>query len=134
MSERCPRCDRKPGTEWRLLGSPEYCLHFADCLQLPNTNWGDHSASADCVKHAVDWRQRALDAERERDRALTAARELREALEKARNVAWNGPPEPVWSKCRETLNVWRARMEIETRSTLNDTAWLTDGGDGNGNA
>jgi DNA repair exonuclease SbcCD ATPase subunit len=65
----------------------------------------------------------------ERDRALTAARELREALKKARDVAWNGPPEPVGSKCRETLNVWRARMEIETRSTLNDTAWLTDGGD-----
>jgi hypothetical protein len=104
--ERCKVCDR-PLSQAKGRELDDVVRDLSLCVPHDPGNdvWGPR-----CRRAAIDWRQRALDAERERDverqrcvdaqnaakealtigeqaqdqrdRALTAARELREALEK----------------------------------------------------
>jgi hypothetical protein len=142
MGERCERCDRPlwdDGGDWSN-GQPA----------------GTCEGHEMCAGPSVDWRQRALDAERERDeartcrcdarcslcrtrdaaivaerdRALTAARELREAVLAYRRAFRHGPN----AVDSADIHYGVACVEAERMSdrALTSSAWLTDGGDGNG--
>lgn len=56
--DRCPRCDR---AECRMSDIDNRILDDKQRARIRSEHW------ADCYAATVDWRQRALDAEQERD-------------------------------------------------------------------
>lgn len=77
-TKRCPVCDRVKATEsdwqaWQDAGGWDRVMPSGVCFRVNDLpGFGRHSIHADddCESHAVDWRSRALAAERESGRRL----------------------------------------------------------------
>lgn len=59
MNRRCPTCDRAPG-EPKDRADHSVCEHY----HLASNGLTSDFTRAECNDHRVDWRARALDAER----------------------------------------------------------------------